>query len=134
MFRLLALSVLCLGLIFSASFSYASINNASDINKQAMEAIDDEDVLMKKKKKTKKAATKNKALKYVSVNINTASIEELSLALKRIGKTKATAIVDYRSKHGKFKKLDDLLKVKGIGKKLLNTNKERIRISGDPAI
>jgi len=132
MFRLLALSVLCLGLIFSASFSYASINNASDINKQAMEAIDDEDVLMKKK--TKKAATQNKALKYVSVNINTASIEELSLALKRIGKTKATAIVDYRSKHGKFKKLDDLLKVKGIGKKLLNTNKERIRISGDPAI
>jgi len=134
MFRLLALSVLCLNLIFSASFSYASINNVSDINKQAMEAIDDENVLMKKKMKTKKAATKNKALKYASVNINTASIEELSLALKRIGKTKATAIVDYRSKHGKFKTLDDLLKVKGIGKKLLNTNKERIRISGDPAI
>jgi len=134
MFRLLALSVLCLGLIFNASFSYASINNVSDINKQAMEAIDDENVLMKKKLKTKKATTKNKALKYASVNINTASIEELSLALKRIGKTKATAIVDYRSKNGKFKTLDDLLKVKGIGHKLLNTNKERIRISGDPAI
>jgi len=131
MFRLLGLSVLCSGLIFTASCSYASINNASNINEYAIEAIGDESVLKKDELKAKKSSTKKKALKYTSVNINTASITELSLALKRIGKKKAAAIVDYRSKNGKFKTFDELLKVKGIGKKLLNNNKDRIRLSGD---
>lgn len=134
MFRLLGLSVLCSGLIFTTSFSYASMNNVSDINKQIIEAVDDENVLVKDKLNTKKKSAKKKGLKYTSVNINTASIAELSLGLKRIGRMKASAIVDYRTNNGNFETLNDLLKVKGIGKKLLNNNKERIRLSGEPTI
>lgn len=51
-----------------------------------------------------------------AVNINTASVDELD-AVKGIGPGKAKAIVDYRSKNGPFKSLDDLKEVKGFGDK-----------------
>ena len=56
-----------------------------------------------------------------SININQANISQLSL-LKGIGKKKAQAIVSYREENGKFSELNELLKVKGIGKKVLNDN------------
>lgn len=51
-----------------------------------------------------------------AVNINTATVEELE-SVKGIGPSKAKAIVDYRSKNGPFKSLDDLKEVKGFGDK-----------------
>jgi competence protein ComEA len=51
-----------------------------------------------------------------SVNINTASAEELQL-LPGIGLSKAKAIMEYRAKH-RFTSTEELLKVKGIGKAL----------------
>ena len=56
------------------------------------------------------------SLAFAQININTASQEELD-GLKGIGPTKAKAIVDYRSKHGPFKSVDDLKGVKGFGEK-----------------
>ncbi|WP_345974760.1 helix-hairpin-helix domain-containing protein [Sulfurimonas sp. HSL3-7] len=50
-----------------------------------------------------------------AVNINTASIEELS-TLPGIGKGTAEKIVKYRQKH-KFKKTSDIMNVNGIGQK-----------------
>lgn len=61
-----------------------------------------------------------------AVNINKATAKELSKNLKGIGKTKAEAIIAYRDSNGEFKKIEDLLKVKGIGKKMLENNKDRI--------
>ena len=81
-----------------------------------------------KEKLSKK--TKKKTLKYSSVNINSANEKELMLSLKGIGKKKAKAIIDYRKKHGQFKTVEDLAKVKGIGKKLIEKNKQRIRFEG----
>lgn len=63
-----------------------------------------------------------------SVNINSANAEELAATLQGIGLTKAKAIVDWRQQHGEFKQVEDLLKVKGIGKKILAINKERVEL------
>ena len=56
------------------------------------------------------------------VNINTADAPTLSKNIKGVGIKKAQTIIDYRKKNGKFEKIEDLMKVKGIGKKLLEKN------------
>lgn len=57
-----------------------------------------------------------------TVNINSASAEELAAVLKGVGEKRAEAIVTYRKEHGPFKTLADLQKVKGIGEVLANEN------------
>lgn len=59
------------------------------------------------------------------VNINIASAAELE-TLKGIGPSKAQAIIDYRTEHGDFKSINDLLKVSGIGEKTLANIKDYI--------
>lgn len=51
----------------------------------------------------------------VKVNVNKASAKDL-LKVKGINASKARAIVSYRKKHGEFKAMDDLAKVKSLGK------------------
>ena len=63
------------------------------------------------------------------VNINTANIETLAKNIKGVGVKKAQAIVQYRKTHGPFKRIDDLVKVKGIGPKLLEKNRADLRIT-----
>lgn len=65
---------------------------------------------------------------FAKVNLNQASVKELSTVLTGIGQSKAEAIVAYREKHGGFKDLNDLLKVKGIGKKTLEKNKAKMSL------
>ncbi len=62
-----------------------------------------------------------------SINLNIAGIEELAL-LPGIGKKTAEKIINLRSVIGRFKKLEDLLQVKGIGKKKFNNIKKYIFI------
>ena len=52
------------------------------------------------------------------VNINSADVEELA-TLDRIGPKMAQRIVEYRSQHGAFQRVEDLLNVTGIGTKTL---------------
>jgi competence protein ComEA len=49
-----------------------------------------------------------------SVNVNTATVEELT-ALPGIGEKRAQAIVEARKQKGGFKSVDELEEVKGIG-------------------
>ncbi len=61
------------------------------------------------------------------VNVNTADAKTLARELQGIGKSKAEAIVSYREKNGPYRTADDLAKVKGVGKKLLDQNKANLR-------
>ena len=60
------------------------------------------------------------------VDINTASAEEISNALTGIGLKKAEDIVAYRTQNGKFKSVNDLAAVKGIGEKTVEKNRDNI--------
>ena len=61
------------------------------------------------------------------VNINTASVEEIA-KLEKVGQKYAERIVQYRKDHGPFEKAEDITKVKGIGPKTFELNKERITV------
>ncbi|MCG8482657.1 MAG: helix-hairpin-helix domain-containing protein [Clostridia bacterium] len=61
------------------------------------------------------------------ININTASASRLQ-ALNGIGEVLAQAIVEHRTKNGPFKKIEDIMKVSGIGQGKFNQIKEYISI------
>ena len=63
-----------------------------------------------------------------AVDINTADAATLIKILKGIGPDKASAIVAYREEHGPFKNIDQLAEVKGIGKRLLEMNRDVITV------
>ena len=51
-----------------------------------------------------------------ALNLNTATAAQLE-ALPGIGKSTADRIIEYRTKSGGFKKVEDLMNVRGIGEK-----------------
>ena len=61
------------------------------------------------------------------ININTASIEELT-TLTGIGDVKAEAIIKYRNEVGKFKTKEEILNVDGIGESLFEKIKDDITV------
>lgn len=62
------------------------------------------------------------------VDVNQADWPELSL-LPGIGEVVARRIVEYRKQHGPFKKIEDLLKVPGIGPQTLSRIQPFVRIT-----
>jgi competence protein ComEA len=64
---------------------------------------------------------------FAAVNINTANQEELE-SLTGIGAAKAQAIIEYRNIHGKFKSIEELTHIKGIGDKVLEKIKGEIEL------
>jgi competence protein ComEA len=75
---------------------------------------------------------------YVPPAGETASIQKIDInraepwlleALPGIGKVTAQAIVDYRNEHGPFQRIEDLLKVSGIGQATFDKIKDYITVS-----
>ena len=62
------------------------------------------------------------------ININTATVEELTM-LPGIGPSYAQRIVEHREKNGPFKKVEDLLNVRGIGEKTFEKIRERLTVA-----
>ena len=62
------------------------------------------------------------------VNVNTADASAIARELDGIGPAKAQAIVEYRQKNGPFRTPEDLLKVDGIGERVLEQNRGNIRL------
>ncbi len=61
------------------------------------------------------------------VSINTASLEQLC-TIPYVGEKTAQKIIDYRQEIGPFQSLEDLMNVKGIGKKKYEKMKDYIRL------
>ena len=82
-------------------------------------------------------ASRAKAAKTASapsgpVNLNTATVAQLD-SLPGVGKSTAQRIVDYRQKNGAFKKIEELMNVKGVGEKSFLKLKPLITVGADRA-
>lgn len=62
---------------------------------------------------------------FASFDINSATKEDL-IKIKGIGIKKATALIEYRKTH-KIKNLDELVNIKGFGKKLVQKIKTHVK-------
>jgi len=65
------------------------------------------------------------AVEAKKININTASVEELT-QLKGVGPNHAAKIIAFREKNGPFKNPEDLIQVTGIGPRTFEKNKDVI--------
>ncbi|WP_338490157.1 ComEA family DNA-binding protein [Pseudomonas trivialis] len=75
------------------------------------------------------SAQMTQADQAAKVNLNAADAETLRRELFGIGAAKARAIIAYRESNGPFTAVEELLEVKGIGKALLEKNRERLLIN-----
>jgi competence protein ComEA len=67
------------------------------------------------------------------VNVNTATAEQLSM-LPGIGDARAREIVAARQKQGGFKRVEDLLAIKGIGEASLAKLRPYLSLSGETTL
>ncbi|MDB9978034.1 MAG: ComEA family DNA-binding protein [Pseudomonadales bacterium] len=103
-------STAVLFLLFTSSVSMA---DAMDKPAMDMPAMDDSMAMMMK-------------LEPMMVNINTATSEEMSEALKGVGPMIAGAIIKHREANGPFASAEDIMMVKGVGDVTFQANKEAI--------
>ncbi len=78
--------------------------------------------------KDKKKSKKEQALTGITININTAGKDEL-MKLPGVGESMADKIIQFRNEHNGFKKSEDIMKVKGIGKKKFEKIKPYITVN-----
>lgn len=65
--------------------------------------------------------------KQSKVNINKANKEKL-MTLPGVGESTALKIIEYRTKNGDYKSIEDLKKVAGIGDSKFNNLKEYVTV------
>ena len=66
------------------------------------------------------------------VNLNTATVQQLD-TLPGIGATVAARIIEYRQKNGPFKKIEELMNVRGVGEKNFLKLKPQITVAAAKA-
>lgn len=69
------------------------------------------------------------SVKIAKVDLNGADAPTLQRELSGIGEAKAKAIVAYRETNGPFASVDELLEVKGIGKAILDRNRDKLEVN-----
>lgn len=63
------------------------------------------------------------------IDLNGADAQTLQRELAGVGEAKAKAIVAYRETNGPFASVDELLEVKGIGKAILDRNRDKLEVN-----
>ncbi|MFJ2684505.1 ComEA family DNA-binding protein [Pseudomonas sp. NPDC087342] len=63
------------------------------------------------------------------IDLNGADAPTLQRELAGVGEAKAKAIVAYRDSNGPFASVDELLEVKGIGKAILDRNRDKLEVN-----
>jgi competence protein ComEA len=63
------------------------------------------------------------------LDLNDADAATLQKELSGVGEAKAKAIVAYRETNGPFTAVDELLEVKGIGKAILDRNRDKLEVN-----
>lgn len=76
----------------------------------------------------KEAKPKAPAAATANVNLNTATATELQ-TLPGVGAATAKLIIEHRQKSGGFKKVEELMTIKGIGEKSFLKLKNRVTVS-----
>lgn len=116
MSKLLSLGILSTALVFSGvAFAADDQATATNGNDQAAVATTPAVTADTKAPADKKAVAEKAPV--VEVNLNEADAKTL-LTVKGMTKKAADAIVEYRTKNGPFKSVDELSKVKGVSKKV----------------
>jgi competence protein ComEA len=77
-----------------------------------------------------RGAAKAKATATDPINLNAATAAQLQ-TLPGVGASAAQRILEYRQKNGSFKKIEELMNVKGIGEKSFLKLKPLITVSAD---
>ena len=67
------------------------------------------------------------------VNLNEATLAQLEL-LPRVGPSVAARIVEFREKNGPFKKIEDVMLVRGIGERSFEHMKPYLAVSGETTL
>lgn len=80
----------------------------------------------------KPPAARSAAAPSAPVNLNTATQAQLE-TLPGIGAATAKRILEYRQKSGGFKKIEELMNVKGIGEKSFLKLKPHVSVAADKA-
>jgi competence protein ComEA len=76
------------------------------------------------------AAARVRATPGAPVNLNAASLAQLQ-TLPGVGPSTAQRILDYRQKNGAFKKIEELMNVKGMGEKSFLKLKPLVTVGAD---
>ena len=64
-----------------------------------------------------------------TIDINSATAEQLAAAISGVGLKKARAIIAYREANGPFATIEDLTRVRGIGTATVDANRHLLAVS-----
>ncbi len=62
------------------------------------------------------------------LDLNRADAAQIAQTMQGVGPVKAESIVRYRERHGPFFSVDQLTRVKGIGRKTIERNRRKIEV------